>query len=293
MSAVFKAEGLEYNHIESAYPGQIAEIMADHAKQGHRKFISYGGDGTLNALINAAMDQKVVEPSELMLAHFPSGTGNDWGRTFQNPNDPTAWVKMVRSENLYHHDIGKLECRNEGQDRTHYFINIAGMAYDGLVVKKVDEARASFWRFLKKALYNIIIVREIFAFKAQELTLGLDGEVVKDKYLDICVGISQYNGNGMRPCFNAHPSDGLLDVTMVKEMGVLEAMKELPGMKDGSFAKHPKVSMTQVSEFTLGHSDYPDLVETDGELIGTTPLKITVMSKALRMVVNKEPIIGW
>jgi diacylglycerol kinase family enzyme len=41
------------------------------------------------------------------------------------------------------------------------------------------------------------------------------------------------------------------------------------------------------------HTDYPDLIETDGELIGHTPVKITVIPKALRFVVNKEPVIGW
>lgn len=292
-SEKFRQLGLNFKHIETEYPLHVHDLMKEQVAHGQRKFLSYGGDGTLNGLINAAMMQRVVDPSELILAHYPSGTGNDWGRTFQNPTTPEQWVPMIKRETLFTHDIGKLECNRDGKPVTHYFINIAGMAYDGLVVKKVDEARASFWKFLKKALYNIVIVREIFNFKAQNLTLTLDGKETNEKYLDICVGISQYNGNGMRPCFNADPSDGLLDVTTVSEMGVLEAIKELPGMKDGSFAKNPKVSMTQTGEFKLDHSDYPDLVETDGELIGESPLRITVVPMALRMVVNEQPVIGW
>lgn len=293
VSGQFQRLGLNFTSEESAYPGHFKELVAAAILDGKRKFISYGGDGTLNAMVNAVMDQKIVSTTEIMLAHFPAGTGNDWGRTFSNPNVAELWVKMIQRGHIYKHDVGRVEAFKGEEKIIHYFVNIAGMAYDGLVVKKVDEARASRWRFLKKLLYNIVIVKEIFNFKAQNLSLKIDGKIQKDKYLDICIGINQFNGNGMRPCFNADPSDGSLDVTSVSEMGVLEAIKELPGMKDGSFAKNPKVSMSQCSEFTCDHSEYPDLIETDGELIGHTPVRITVVPKALRFIVNKEPVIGW
>lgn len=293
VSKQLESLGLEFNFDESQYPGNLSELLEIALKAGKRKFISYGGDGTLNAMVNAVMRQKQVDPSEVLLAHFPAGTGNDWGKTFSNPSVPTEWLEMVKRGKIYQHDVGVVDAFNGAEPVTHYFVNIAGMAYDGLVVKKVDEARASRWKFLKKLLYKIVILKEIFNFKAQELEITLDDKSSKIKCLDICIGISQYNGDGMRPCFNANPSDGLLDVTSVEEMGVLEALRELPGMKDGSFAKNPKVSITQCKEFSCTHSKYPDLIETDGELIGHTPVKIKVVPKALRFVVNKEPVIGW
>ena len=285
--------GLQFTFDESQYPGNLSELLDLALKAGKRKFISYGGDGTLNAMVNAVMKQQQVDSSEILLAHFPAGTGNDWGKTFSNPSTADEWTEMVKRGKVYQHDVGVVDAFNGSDPITHYFVNIAGMAYDGLVVKKVDEARASKWRFLKKLLYKIVILKEIFNFKAQDLELKLDDKVQKIRYLDICIGINQFNGDGMRPCFDADPSDGLIDVTTVEEMGVLEAIRELPGMKDGSFAKNPKVSMSQCKEFSCIHSQYPDLIETDGELIGHTPVTIKVIPKALRFVVNKEPVIGW
>lgn len=293
VSKQMKTLGLQFTFDESQYPGNVSELLEVALKSGKRKFVSYGGDGTLNAMINAVMRQVHVDSDEILLAHFPAGTGNDWGKTFSNPTIVREWVEMIERGKVYVHDVGRVEAYNGEEPITHFFVNIAGMAYDGLVVKKVDEARASKWRFLKKLLYNIIILKEIFNFKAQNLELKMDDKVQKIKYLDVCVGINQFNADGMRPCFNANPSDGLLDVTSVAEMGVLEALRELPGMKDGSFAKNQKVSMNQCKEFSCTHTDYPDLIETDGELIGHTPVKITVIPKALRFVVNQEPVIGW
>ncbi|MFT4681490.1 MAG: diacylglycerol kinase (ATP) [Granulosicoccus sp.] len=293
VSKQLQSLGLQFTFDESQYPGNLSELLDLALKAGKRKFISYGGDGTLNAMINAVMRQSQVNPSEILLAHYPAGTGNDWGKTFSNPSNTDEWVEMIKRGKIYSHDVGVVDAYNGTEPITHFFVNIAGMAYDGLVVKKVDLARASKWRFLKKLLYKIVILKEIFNFKAQELELNMDDNVQKIRCLNISIGINQYNGDGMRPCFNADPSDGLLDVTSVEEMGILEAIQELPGMKDGSFAKNPKVSFTQCKEFTCDHSDYPDLIETDGELIGHTPVKISVKPKALRFVVNQEPIIGW
>ena len=293
VSSRFLNSGLSFTYEESAYPGNLKELVSAAIAKGKRKFVSYGGDGTLNAMANAIMKQELVPTHEILLAHFPAGTGNDWGRTFSNPSEPEQWVDMIRKANVYKHDVGRVEAYNGKDPIIHYFVNIAGMAYDSLVVKKIDEARASRWAFLKKLLYSIVILKEIFGYKAQELNLDLDHKVQKNKYLDICIGINQFNGGGMRPCFNANPSDGLLDVTAVTEMGVFEALKELPGMKDGSFAKNPKVFMAQCAVFKCDHSTHPDLIETDGELIGHTPVSITVEPKALRFVVNQEPVIGW
>ena len=71
VSEQLKTLGLQFTFDESQYPGNLKELLGTALKSGKRKFISYGGDGTLNAMINAVMRQNQINPSEIVLAHFP------------------------------------------------------------------------------------------------------------------------------------------------------------------------------------------------------------------------------
>ena len=67
VSESFNEYGLQFTADESEYPGHIDLQLATGLKSGKRKFISYGGDGTLNALVNAVMKQDAVSYTHLTL----------------------------------------------------------------------------------------------------------------------------------------------------------------------------------------------------------------------------------
>ncbi len=47
-------------------------------KEGYRRIIVVGGDGTLHETVNGLFIQQEVDPREVLLAVIAVGTGNDW-----------------------------------------------------------------------------------------------------------------------------------------------------------------------------------------------------------------------
>jgi len=67
--------------------GHAAMITHEAVREGFRKIITIGGDGTLNEVVNGIFTDSTCPPEEISLALIPVGTGNDWGRMFGIPSD--------------------------------------------------------------------------------------------------------------------------------------------------------------------------------------------------------------
>ena len=93
-------EGIEFDEVITEYPRHAIEIVRNAiVEQGYRKFISVGGDGTNNEVINGIFTQDVVPTTEITMATIPVGTGNDWRRTFDFPLDYQKVIKITTSAN--------------------------------------------------------------------------------------------------------------------------------------------------------------------------------------------------
>jgi len=274
---------------ESAYPGNIEELVAKAVDEGYRKLASYGGDGTLNALVNGAMRQQGCPPDQLLLAHLSCGTGNDWCKTFQIPLDTHQWVQMIKRNLQYPHDVGIADIHRDNRPLRHYFINIAGLAYDSHVVRKIDDHRLA-GSFIKgKLLYDVVVAGQLLTYRPPILQLRHDGITENMQLFNIAISICRYNGGGMMPTPYADPSDGLLDVTTFRKMPLWKVVRDLPKMSKGTFFSNPLITWFRTAELQVDGVNAPDLVEADGESIGHTPAKFTVQRHALRFVINTPP----
>src|SRR5512136_1624015 len=71
------------------------ELTHSAITAGFRKFISVGGDGTVNEIVNGIFNQHEVPTKDFSIAMIPVGTGNDWGRLFGIPNDYKKAVEVI------------------------------------------------------------------------------------------------------------------------------------------------------------------------------------------------------
>jgi diacylglycerol kinase family enzyme len=121
--------------------GQATEFTRDAIGSGFRKLISVGGDGTLNEIVNGAFFQEFCSPKEIILSMIPVGTGNDWGRMFGIPLVYEGAVQVIREGKQMLHDIGLISYYNGDKKEKRYFINIAGLGLESLVVKKTNKQK--------------------------------------------------------------------------------------------------------------------------------------------------------
>ncbi|NLA50391.1 MAG: acylglycerol kinase family protein, partial [Bacteroidales bacterium] len=73
--------------------GQAIEYTDEAIQKGFRHFISVGGDGTLNEVVNGVFAQNKIPAGEITIGMIPVGTGNDWGRMFGIPTIYEGAVK--------------------------------------------------------------------------------------------------------------------------------------------------------------------------------------------------------
>ena len=86
--------------------GNAEEYVREAIAGGFRKFISVGGDGTLNEVVNGIFTQDYCSPADIVIGMIPVGTGNDWGRMFGIPLVYEGAVEIIRENRQIPHDIG-------------------------------------------------------------------------------------------------------------------------------------------------------------------------------------------
>jgi len=78
-------------------------------QQGFRNIISVGGDGTLHNIVNGVMMQRYVKSSDITIAVLPIGTGNDWIKTYNIPNNIKRAIDIISERKTILQDIGQIE----------------------------------------------------------------------------------------------------------------------------------------------------------------------------------------
>src|SRR5260370_26307265 len=136
--AVFAAAGWKTDMASKEDGGHSMQLATRAAKKGYDVVIAYGGDGTLNQVVNGAMNGK-SEGS--MVGILPGGTANVWATEVGFPSDPVKAALTLVSSEVRRVDIGRVEVkslsflpstqRHEGQSPG------AGTPDEGAQVRKV------------------------------------------------------------------------------------------------------------------------------------------------------------
>lgn len=282
-------EGLAFDIWFSEYNGHIEKLVRQACAEGYRQIASYGGDGSLNAAVNGLMTQNACRPDEVLLAHYPSGTGNDWTRFFKIPESPKEWAATINKRLEFRHDLGIIDLTKDGKAAKHYFVNIAGVAYESQVAVLINEARQSASLFRGKLFYDYIVLKGLLSFKVPELTLKYDDMVRTEKIFNLCVAICRYNGGGMIPAPYADPADGLFDVTVFADMPKWRVLKDYAKLRAGTIFKNPKITTFRTKKIEIERTDKPDFIEADGEFVGMGPAIFSTQKQVLRFVIGEVP----
>lgn len=265
----------EFKFAFTTHSKHSIQLVHDAIEKKVRHFICIGGDGTLHNIVNGIMTQNEVPSCEINVGVIPIGTGNDWVKTHNIPNDFEAAIKKIKENNVVTQDIGKMVVANN-ENTPVFFNNLAGVGFDGLVVSTVEKYK----RFGALAyLYSSII--GLFSFKNFNATLSVESETVSGKNLMILVGLCKYSGGGMQLTKNSNPLDGLLDITIAQNLSKFEIIKNLSKLFNGNITNHKKVKTLKAASVAIqiNEEELP-FIQADGELIGKGNIKVSIITKA-------------
>lgn len=260
--------------------GHATRLAETAILNGHRFILGIGGDGTNHEIVNGIMGQSFAPTSDVYYALLPSGTGNDWARQYGIPTDIRARLERLKKMEIRYQDVGLARFMRDGQPGERYFVNVAGMAYDGYIGQKLTQHRVT-----NRMQYLLLVAQYLMRYQLSKAEILFDSRSVEDYFYTINIGLCRYSGGGMQFVPQAVPDDGLFALTFARRLSKIEVLLQTPRFYNGTLLHHPKVEGYQAKSIRVEHRDQtPTLLEADGEFLGETPAEFILMEKALKIV---------
>jgi YegS/Rv2252/BmrU family lipid kinase len=209
------------------------------------------------------------------------GTGNDWGRMFGIPNDYEGAIKIIKDFKLRLQDTGIVFYFDGTKRNKRYFINIAGLGFDAVVVQRTnfqkDKGRKG------KLLYLWNLLTCLMSYKHTQTEVVIDGNKISNHTFTISLGIGKYSGGGMMQTPHAIPDDGYFDITIIKKIRKMEVVRRLKMLYDGTILDHPLIEGFKGKKIQID-SDPMIHLEADGETLGHSPIEFRILPKSIHIV---------
>jgi YegS/Rv2252/BmrU family lipid kinase len=254
------------------------ELVTTAIQEGFRNIISIGGDGTLHHVVNGIILQRYVKTSDITIAVIPLGTGNDWIKTYNIPNNAEKAIEIIYRNKTILQDIGALETDTK---TISYFNNVAGIGYDGYIVHKLNSLK----RFGAVA-YLLAGISGLLFYKKSVFTIIFDDKTIETNCLMTLFGICKFSGGGMQFTKDINPSDGFFDITIAKNLNLFDLIYNIKKLYDGNIVHHKKIETYKTKKITVIPKTTKPFIQADGELISTGKVTVTIIEKAVRFVVN-------
>jgi YegS/Rv2252/BmrU family lipid kinase len=275
---VLNSKNIDYSFVFTQFSKNEIELVQNAIQQGFRNIISVGGDGTLHNIVNGIMMQRYIKTSDITIAVLPIGTGNDWIKTYNIPNNIKKAVEIISSRKTILQDIGQIET-DEGE--ISYFNNVAGLGYDGYIAKKLQEVkRLGAMSYLVAGIYGLLFYKKgIFKITMNQIT-------IETTCLMTIVSICKFSGGGMQFSEKGDPTDGFFDITVVKNLTLFDLILNIQKLYNGKIIAHPKVATYKTKQITVIPKDSKPFIQADGELIGTGTSTFSIIEKGIHFVID-------
>lgn len=265
VQAKLKAAGFNLAVYLIEHEGQAVRFAREATKRGIQTVIVAGGDGTLSEVVNGVAGEKV------RLGLIPAGTGDVFAHEMGIPtHQPFEACNIIIEGKTKQIDLGRADDR--------YFVLMAGIGFDAQVVRDV---KPEVKKLLKDLAYPLAGVETLLTYQPVLLRVRIDDRFTRGSF--VVVGNARYYGGRLKVTKEAQIDDGLLDVCVFTGKTMASFVQFVSAVITGLHLSLKEVEYYRAKEIDIT-SDEPVLVQTDGELIGRTPMKFSVVPKALTVL---------
>ena len=277
---LLNSKNIDYSFVFTQFSKHEIELVQNAIQQGFRNIISVGGDGTLHNIVNGVMMQRYVKSSDITIAVLPIGTGNDWIKTYNIPNNIKRAIDIISERKTILQDIGQIEIAT---GKISYFNNVAGLGYDGYIAKKLQELkRLGAMSYLIAGIYGFLF------YKKSIFKIAMNQTIIETTCLMTMVSICKFSGGGMQFSKKGDPIDGLFDITIVKNITLLDLILNIKKLYNGKIVAHPKVATYKTNKIIVDPQNSKPFIQADGELIGTGTATFSLIEKGIHFVIASD-----
>lgn len=271
--------GIEFDVELTSRPNEGESIAREAARDGRRRILVVGGDGSVHDVVNGIMDAGLDPDDEATLAVAPDGTGNDWARSLGIDRNPRAVSEAIVAGNTLLHDVGVIDFPQSPQPRRRCFINVAGAGYDAHVIDRLPPRVPSAFAYFKGALGGLA------SYRSPLFHITCDGMTRDARLLLALVANGRYCGNRMHVAPTARPDDGLLDVVLIDDVSLATVLLKIAKLYRGTILGDPVAHHLRAARVRID-AEPRVAVEADGQVIGVTPAEFSLRPKAIRVVIG-------
>ena len=263
-----EAENFPFEAAFTECRGHASELARAALARGCDLVVAVGGDGTLNEVLNGMIQDGTAIKPDASLGVISTGTGSDFARTLGLPRDMVAEARrLAKARTKRSIDVGEVIYPVNGESASRYFINVAGMGFDGEVIQRIEKNGK---RGAGTLPYLTTLILTISAYHNKDLTLKVDGQPVRGRMNAVVVSNGKYFGGGMMVAPHALLDDGQFDVITIGDMNTFEVLMNTPKIYKGTHLSHPKVSEYHGRTVQV-EPEQQMLIQVDGELVGPGP----------------------
>ena len=251
-------------------------------------FVVYGGDGTAGEAATGIM--RAGAGNRAILTVVPCGSGNDFVRgigEFPPPDGEDARLIDLISVN------GR------------YVLNVLNMGFDCDVVAESERVRRSH-QIPGSLSYIAGIAATLRKKESFEATVRLSGvkspdsdelhdEEIEGKFLLTAAANFPYYGGGFKAAPAADPSDGFMDVILIKDMSIPRFLSLVASYRKGNHVNpetgNPYPQFQDILQYRRCRTMRLEGVKRiclDGEIIPATGVHADVVPKAIRCTPTKK-----
>ncbi len=267
---------------KSTLENSFQELTTNAINKGVDYLILVGGDGSINEGVNGYFDASKELREKVILGVYPAGSGNDFSKSLGVRDDLEQLLFLVKNDSFKKIDVGLMYFNKvDNKSGKRYFINIADIGIGGYVANKISESKK---RLGGKFTYTKALIQAFFTYKKQRVRLTSKDYNWTGKMLSICMANGKYFGSGMCIAPDAKLSDGKMQLVVIGEVSLYDYLKNIPKIKKGHKVIHKEIEYSFAEKCEITAIDNPCPIDMDGEYVGTTPLKIGVLSNQLKML---------
>ena len=262
--------------IDLSETSELAADIAHLANHGTQTVVAAGGDGTVNAVVNALMTIDAEQRPSMGI--IPLGTANDFAATLAIPYDvrsSASWLSLKATPV----DIVRIR----GINLERYYANIAAGGNCVRVSEAMTEEVKSRWGAFSYIRGAVDVLPDMTTYR---IDVKCDDEVFTQ--LDswaVLVANGKTNAGRIEVAPKASPTDGLIDVVIIRDGTVGDMVEIVANNLLGDFLESEQVIFRQVRSLHL-QSTPPMRFTIDGEVIDEEPMHFDVIPGAIRIHVR-------
>jgi YegS/Rv2252/BmrU family lipid kinase len=264
----------------TAAPHDARRLAEQGRADGLDAVLSYGGDGTAMQVAAA------LAGTGIPLGLLPGGTGNVLARNLGLPGRPVAAARTILQRRPLAIDLGVVT-RDDGP---HYFAVCCGAGFDAALMLGTDTTSKRRWRRAAYLRSGFSALRHV---KNAPHRFVIDGVETR---MPAAMALVCNCADLMPPWLRMHPDirpdDGVLDLVVLRADGLWQSVTAITELLVRRGSARDQVWFARGRSIRIEVEGTPLPTQLDGDVVGTTPLDISVLPGALTVFVDPKSTLG-